>query len=84
LSAPLTQAYVALGSNLGDSHAHLDAAIAALAARDDIESVQESPRYRSAPMGPQDQPDYLNSVCGLRTSLSALSLLTVLRGRANQ
>jgi len=33
--------------------------------------------YQSAPMGPQDQPDYLNAVCGFLTSLSARELLAV-------
>lgn len=82
------RAYVALGSNLGDSAAHLSAAIAALEAFVSICNVRESPRYLTDPMGPQDQPDYLNSVCEFDTSLTALALLDVLqsieagRGRA--
>ncbi len=66
---------MALGSNLGDSHAHLDAAVAALHMAAGITDVKESPRYLTDPMGPPDQPDYLNSVCSLVTSLAPHALL---------
>jgi len=71
--------YVALGSNLGDSDAILNQAVVAMSANSAIHNVVESPRYRTDPMGPQDQPDYLNSVCELDTSLDAHSLLAVLQ-----
>jgi len=83
-----TKTYVALGSNLGDCHAHLNAALASLSANAAIDNVVESPRYLTDPMGPADQPDYLNSVCEFNTSLSAHALLDELqtieieRGRA--
>ncbi len=71
--------YVALGSNLEDSHAHLDAAIAYLDSHEAMHSVRESPRYITDPMGPQDQPDFLNSVCSFQTTLEAHELLDVLQ-----
>lgn len=75
----LTKTYIALGSNLGDSDGNLNAALAALSANAAIHNVVESPRYRTDPMGPQDQPDYLNSVCECDTSLDAHSFLDVLQ-----
>lgn len=74
-----TKTYVALGSNLGDCHAHLNAALASLSANAAIDNVVESPRYLTDPMGPADQPDYLNSVCEFNTSLSAHALLDELQ-----
>lgn len=79
-----TQAYVALGSNLGDVHAHLDAAILALTSCDGITEVKESIRYLTDPLGPPDQPDYLNSVCSLYTTLSAYDLLDELQAIEHQ
>lgn len=74
-----TKTYVALGSNLGDSHAHLNTAISALRANQTIENLVESPRYLTDPMGPPDQPDYINSVCSFDTSMDAHSLLNELQ-----
>ena len=74
-----TQAYIALGSNLGDKHEHLNAGIAALDAHPAISNVVESTRYDTAPMGPPDQPDYLNSVCSCSTELRPHALLDLLQ-----
>ena len=73
-------AYVGLGSNLDDPAAQLATALEALAALPDTRLVAVSGRYRNPPMGPQDQPDYLNAVAGLLTRLSAETLLTALQG----
>ena len=73
-------AYVGLGSNLDDPAAQLDAALEALAALPDTRRVAVSGRYRNPPMGPQDQPDYLNAVAGLLTRLPAEVLLEALHG----
>jgi len=69
------QVYVALGCNLGDRIANLSNALKALKAHRDCNAVVCSSVYETAPMGPQDQPDYLNAVVGLQTNLSALNLL---------
>lgn len=74
-----TQTFIALGSNLGDKHAHLNAAIEVLDAHTAITDVVESPRYNTNPMGPADQPDYLNSVCSCLTELQPHALLDVLQ-----
>jgi 2-amino-4-hydroxy-6-hydroxymethyldihydropteridine diphosphokinase len=38
-----------------------------------------SPLYKSPPLGPSDQPDYINAVAALDTGLAALELLAALR-----
>lgn len=76
-SAPVT-AVLALGANLGDPAETLDAAVAALTATPGVEAVRPSPRALTAPVGgPPGQPDYLNQVLELRTTLSAWELLGV-------
>lgn len=74
-----TRCYLGLGSNLaneiGSPLAHLQLAIAALKANSDFRSVIVSSFYRSAPMGPQDQPDFVNAVVELETQLSPMDLL---------
>lgn len=71
--------YVGLGSNLanelGSPVEHLQQALTGLRDHDAIREVQISSFYASAPMGPQDQPDFVNAVAGFETSLSPLALL---------
>ena len=68
--------YIGLGSNLGDSQQILSEAVAKLAV---LGSVKVSQLYQSPPMGPQDQPNYLNAVVQLDTSLEPLALLDQLQ-----
>lgn len=71
-------AYVGLGANLGDPAAQLRAALAAIAALEGTQVVATSRFYRSAPMGPPDQPEYCNAVCHVRTGLAPRALLDAL------
>ena len=64
--------YIGLGSNLGDSRQILSEAIAKLKT---LGVVKVSRLYQSPPMGPQDQPNYLNAVAELNTNLAPLELL---------
>ena len=68
--------YIGLGSNLGDSRQILTEAVQKLAT---LGQVQTSKLYQSPPMGPQDQPNYLNAVVRLDTELEALGLLDELQ-----
>lgn len=68
-------AYIGLGSNLGDSVATLSAAASALAAMPETELLNSASLYKSAPVGTDKQPDYINSVCGLKTTLAPEELL---------
>lgn len=68
----MTLTYIGLGSNLGDSEQILIEAVQKLAT---LGQIKTSKLYQSPPMGPQDQPHYLNAVVQLETALSALDLL---------
>ncbi len=68
-------AYVALGSNLADPVQQLERAFDALAGLPETSLVARSSLYRSAPFGPVAQPDFINAVVALRTSLGARALL---------
>ncbi|MEN6669698.1 2-amino-4-hydroxy-6-hydroxymethyldihydropteridine diphosphokinase [Psychrobacter sp. B38] len=71
--------YVGLGSNLandlGSPVEHLQQALAGLQGHNDICNVSISSFYASSPMGPQDQPDFVNAVAGFETRLTAFELL---------
>lgn len=71
----MIRVYYALGSNLAEPLAQVQAALNALAALPDTQLVARSSYYRSRPMGPQDQPDYLNLVVALDTLLAPEALL---------
>ena len=74
-----TQAFLALGSNLGDRLATLQRAVDLLAAVPGVEVVRSSRVYETEPVGPP-QPDYLNAVVEVRTSLAPGELLTACLG----
>ena len=73
-------AYVALGSNLGDREGYLAAARAALAELPDTQMLAVSDVEETAPLGPQDQPWYLNQMVALKTRLEPAILLGLLQG----
>jgi 2-amino-4-hydroxy-6-hydroxymethyldihydropteridine diphosphokinase len=68
-------AFIGLGSNLGDPDAQLNRAIQELAMVPQSRLTGCSSVYRSAPMGPQDQPEYRNAVARLDTALEPEALL---------
>ena len=70
-------AYVALGSNLGDKEANLRKALELLQERG-VEIVKTSTFISTEPYGVTDQPQFLNGVCEVRTSLVPLALLHTL------
>ncbi|WP_374257698.1 2-amino-4-hydroxy-6-hydroxymethyldihydropteridine diphosphokinase [Yokenella regensburgei] len=67
--------YIALGSNLASPLDQVNAAIAALSEIPESRVVALSSFYRTPPLGPQDQPDYLNAAVALETALSPEALL---------
>lgn len=71
----MTLAYIAVGSNLSAPLEQVNAAIQALADIPQSRIVAVSSFYRTPPLGPQDQPDYLNAAVALETALDAESLL---------
>jgi 2-amino-4-hydroxy-6-hydroxymethyldihydropteridine diphosphokinase len=72
-------AYVGVGSNLEDPRAQVLRAIDRLAQLPLTRLELTSPLYRSRPLGPVVQPDFVNAVAGLLTRLDAPALLAELR-----
>lgn len=73
-----TIAYVGLGSNLDGPVSQLRQAVKELDRLEMTRVVARSSLYRSPPLGPADQPDYINAVAKLATSLNPQALLDCL------
>ncbi|WP_329350040.1 2-amino-4-hydroxy-6-hydroxymethyldihydropteridine diphosphokinase [Vibrio natriegens] len=67
--------YIAVGSNLADPVSQAKQAIEALKTLPESKFVKASQLYSSTPMGPQNQPDYINAVVAIQTNLTPLQLL---------
>lgn len=74
----MKQAYISLGSNLGDRVAHLRRALEELA-QAGIEILHASPFYRTEPVDYRPQPWFINCVAEIRTELLPLRLLSTLQ-----
>jgi 2-amino-4-hydroxy-6-hydroxymethyldihydropteridine diphosphokinase len=72
------QAFVGLGTNLGDRTAILRGAISTLRSHFSVCWLEPSSIYETEPVGGVPQPLYFNLVVGIETTLSPESLLTVL------
>lgn len=68
-------AYVGVGSNLDNPVEQVQQGIALLAALPQTVVVLTSGLYRSSPMGPKDQPDFINAVAAIMTQLEPVDLL---------
>jgi len=71
-------AYVALGANLADPVAQIRAAFQALAALPESRLLRSSSLYRTAPIGIHGQPDFINAVAAVETSLGPQDFLAEL------
>lgn len=71
----MSETFVGIGSNLADPLAQVSAALQELSVLENTQLVECSSLYASRPMGPQDQPPYVNAVVKLRTGLTPLALL---------
>lgn len=72
-------AYVALGSNLANPLAQVQRAFSELDGLPESLLLARSSLYRTAPVGPADQPDYINAVVALETRLTPRELLDALQ-----
>ncbi len=72
-------AYVGLGSNLNKRLGNLKKAISLIEQNSNIELLKRSSVYRTEPVGPKDQPDFLNMALEVETTLSPLELLGFLQ-----
>jgi 2-amino-4-hydroxy-6-hydroxymethyldihydropteridine diphosphokinase len=79
MSSLWTPAYIAVGANLGDPLATVREAFVRLGELPRSRLIARSRCYRSAPLGPQDQPEFVNAVVGLLTQLQASELLAHLK-----
>ncbi len=71
----MVTAYIGLGSNLGDPRDAITSAIRTLSTLPESTVDARSSLYLSKPVGPPNQPDYVNAVVALGTTLSAHALL---------
>jgi len=76
---PAVTAYIGLGANLDGPAAHLERAFAELDQLPATRLVARSSLYKSAPLGPPGQPDYLNAVARVETGLTPEALLAALK-----
>ncbi|CAA9891962.1 2-amino-4-hydroxy-6-hydroxymethyldihyropteridine pyrophosphokinase [Candidatus Methylobacter favarea] len=77
-------AYIGLGSNLDNPAEQIKSARAAIASLTDVKELAFSGLYQSPPMGPQDQPDYLNAVMAVETHRPPINLLRCLQAIENK
>ncbi|MCB1776824.1 MAG: 2-amino-4-hydroxy-6-hydroxymethyldihydropteridine diphosphokinase [Candidatus Competibacteraceae bacterium] len=81
---PPVAAYIGIGSNLHDPASQVRRAFQALATLPASRLTARSPWYRTAPVGgPINQPDYLNAVAALETTLTPDALLAALQAVEN-
>jgi len=71
--------YIGLGSNIDEPRVQISTALVNIQAHEQISVQLCSHLYASAPMGPKNQPDYINAVCKVTTSLTPIELLDVLQ-----
>ncbi|KJZ15440.1 MAG: 2-amino-4-hydroxy-6-hydroxymethyldihydropteridine diphosphokinase [Marinomonas sp.] len=79
----MNEAFIGLGSNLNTPMEQLQQAITQLKQHAEITNVELSKFYSSKPVGPQDQPDYVNAVAIITTSLAPIPLLDALQAIEN-
>lgn len=80
----MTLVYIGLGSNLSDPESQIRQAIVHIRNISNTSIKKISSLYFSRPMGPQDQPDYMNAVLAINTQLNAIELLDHLQAIENK
>lgn len=80
----INTAYIGLGSNLEEPLLQIERAISSINRLQDTEINHISSYYKSQSIGPGKQPDYINAVVALRTTMDAESLLDQLQNIENE
>ena len=80
----MTEVFIGLGANLAQPQQQLLLALSALQTLPETRLVNCSSLYSSKPLGPQEQPDYVNAVALLHTELTPLALLDELQAIEQQ
>ena len=70
--------YIGLGSNMGNRFAHIEKAISDIKHGLQTEILAVSSIYETSPVGVENQPDFLNCVCLLKTTLEPRQILNKL------
>lgn len=70
-----TISYIGIGSNLDDPRSQVQAAMDTLDVHENCNVIRRSSLYTSEPVGFADQPDFVNAVCALSTTLDPYQLL---------
>lgn len=78
-----TVAAIGVGGNLGDPLMQVSSGLRALGELPDTRVLCRSALYATPPMGPADQPDYINAVALIATRLAPLALLDALQAVEN-
>ncbi|MCZ6802911.1 MAG: 2-amino-4-hydroxy-6-hydroxymethyldihydropteridine diphosphokinase [Proteobacteria bacterium] len=80
----MTIAYIGLGSNMDSPRQHITTAIQSLGEIQSTRIVIVSSLYKSKPMGPQNQGDYINAVVQIETEMGPTELLDCLQAIENE
>ena len=73
------QIFIALGSNLDQPDRQIEDGLRHLCVSSVLQVIKCSGLYSTQPMGPSDQPDFVNAVCQVTSELSPLDLFDVLQ-----
>lgn len=79
MAGAFVPAYIGLGSNLDDPVRQIRSALGALAGIPESRLVASSALYQNPPMGPQQQPEFVNAAAALLTRLSPEDLLAAMQ-----
>ena len=80
----MTIAYIGLGSNMDSPRQHITTAIQSLGEIQSTRIINVSSLYKSKPMGPQNQDDYINAVVQIETEMEPTELLNYLQAIENR
>lgn len=84
LKQTMVDVYIGLGSNLDHPAEKIRQARLVIAKQAMLKELKFSSLYSSSPMGPQNQPDYVNAVMCIQTELPVIELLSVLQAIENE
>tara|TARA_B100002049_G_scaffold193086_1_gene150236 strand:- start:490 stop:972 length:483 start_codon:yes stop_codon:yes gene_type:complete len=80
----MTIAYIGLGSNMESPKQQIKSAIKSIAEIPEIQVLKSSSLYKSKPVGPRGQNDYINAVIKIETEFMPLELLGYMQDIENQ
>ena len=75
----MIECYIGLGSNLQNPIQQVQSAVNYLSNWKNLKLIKVSSLYHGAPLGPSDQPDFINAAAYIRTTMTAIQLLNQLQ-----